>query len=54
MVKNVNLVQVRRMVHNKNEWRGFVKGYGCGSFQRMNLTMKSYNSKGPSPYCPKM
>src|SRR5678816_2521990 len=28
--RNVSLPKAKRKVHNKSEWRGFVKGYGCG------------------------
>ena len=29
--KNVSLVQARRLAHDRCEWRGFVRGRGCGS-----------------------
>ena len=28
--RNVSLVEVRRKVYNRSEWRGIVRGYGCG------------------------
>ena len=28
--RNVSLAEARIKVHNKREWRGFVRGYGCG------------------------
>src|SRR5678815_4421311 len=27
--RNASLAEARRKVHNRSEWRGFVKGYGC-------------------------
>lgn len=31
LMKNpVNLVKVKRKMHNNSEWRKFVKKYGCG------------------------
>src|SRR5678815_4580476 len=27
--RNVSLAEARSKVHNRSEWRGFVKGYGC-------------------------
>ena len=28
--RNLGLVEARGLVHNRNEWRGIVRGYGCG------------------------
>ena len=28
--RNVSLAEARIKVHNRREWRGFVRGYGCG------------------------
>src|SRR5678815_388375 len=27
--RNVSLAEARRKVHNRSEWRGFVRGFGC-------------------------
>ena len=29
--RNVSLAGARIKVHNRSGWRGFVRGYGCGS-----------------------
>ena len=28
--RNLGLDEARGLVHNRNEWRGIVRGYGCG------------------------
>ena len=28
--RNLDLVEASRLVHNRNEWKGIVRGYGCG------------------------
>src|SRR5678815_1371290 len=28
--RNLSLAEARRKVHNRSEWRCFVRGYGCG------------------------
>ena len=35
--KGLNVGQVKRLVHGRNEWRGFVRGNAWGVVQGMKL-----------------